>query len=145
MEPIKGKIISVETIVKAPIDKTWSFWTEPKHITKWCFASDDWHSPSAENDLHVKGKFRTRMAAKDGTAAFDFEGIYTRIEKYKAIEYTIADGRKVKISFSDLGVKTRVVESFEPEQENPPEMQKGGWQAILENFRKYSESKNNQS
>jgi uncharacterized protein YndB with AHSA1/START domain len=143
MESVREKIISIETTIKAPIEKTWSYWTEPEHITQWCFASDDWHAPHAENDLHVKGKFTTRMEAKDGSAGFDFGGIYTRIEKYKAIEYTIGDGRKVKISFSDLGIKTRVVESFEPEQENPVEMQKGGWQAILDNFKKYSESKYN--
>jgi uncharacterized protein YndB with AHSA1/START domain len=140
MESIKDKIISVETTVKAPIEKTWSYWTEPEHITRWCFATDDWHVPHAENDLHVKGKFLTRMAAKDGSISFDFEGVYTRIEKYKAIEYTIADGRTVKVSFSDLGTKTRVVESFVPEQLNPHDKQKGGWQAILDNFRKYSES-----
>lgn len=141
MESPKAKIITVETTVKAPIEKVWSYWTEPKHITKWYYASDDWHAPHAENDLHVKGKFKTRMAAKDGSVGFDFEGIYTRIEKYSAIEYIIPDGRKVKISFSDQGAKTRVVESFDPESENPPELQKGGWQAILDNFRKYSESK----
>jgi len=134
-----NKQITVETVVKAPIDKTWSYWTEPKHITRWCFASDDWHAPHAENDLHVRGKFRTTMSAKDGSAGFDFEGVYTKIERLKTIEYVIADGRKVRISFSDLGSQTKVVESFDPEDENPPEMQKGGWQAILDNFRIYSE------
>ena len=140
METVKDKIITVQSTIKAPIEKIWSYWTESKHITQWYFASDDWHAPHAENDLHVKGKFRTRMAAKDGSAGFDFEGVYTRIEKYKAIDYTIPDGRKVKISFSDLGNKTKVVESFEPEKENPVEMQKAGWQAILDNFRRYTES-----
>jgi uncharacterized protein YndB with AHSA1/START domain len=140
METAKDKIITVESTIKAPIEKIWNFWTEPKHITQWCYASDDWHAPHAENDLHVKGKFKTRMAARDGSAGFDFEGIYTRIEKYKAIEYSIPDGRRVKISFSDLGNKTRVVESFDPETVNPPEMQKNGWQSILDNFKKYSES-----
>jgi uncharacterized protein YndB with AHSA1/START domain len=141
METVKGKVITVETTVKAPIANTWSYWTEPKHITHWYFASDDWHAPSAENDLHVKGKFKTKMAAKDGSTGFDFTGVYTRIEKHKAIEYTIPDGRKVKISFSDLGNQTKVIESFDPENENPYEMQKGGWQAILDNFRKYAETK----
>jgi len=141
MENVKDKVITVETTVKAPIANIWSYWTEPKHITKWCFASDDWHAPHAENDLHVKGKFKTTMAAKDGSAGFDFTGVYTRIEKYKAIEYVIPDGRKVKIYFSDLGNQTKVVESFDPENENPLEMQKGGWQSILDNFRIYSESK----
>jgi len=140
MESVNEKIIIVESTIKAPMEKIWSYWTESKHITQWYFASDDWHAPHAENDLHVKGKFRTRMEAKDGSAGFDFEGVYTRIEKYKAIDYTIPDGRKVKISFSDLGNKTKVVESFEPEKKNPPEVQKGGWQSILDNFRKYTES-----
>jgi uncharacterized protein YndB with AHSA1/START domain len=141
MESVKTKIITVEVNIKAPIEKVWSYWTEPKHITKWYYASDDWHAPRAENDLHVKGKFKTRMEAKDGSVGFDFEGVYTRIEKFSAIEYSIADGRKVKIGFSDLGTKTKVVESFDPETENSPEMQKGGWQSILDNFRKYAESK----
>jgi uncharacterized protein YndB with AHSA1/START domain len=141
MESVKEKVITVETTVNAPIANIWSYWTEPKHITQWYFASDDWHAPFAENDLHVKGKFRTKMAAKDGSEGFDFTGVYTRIEKHKAIEYVIPDGRKVKISFSDLGPQTKVVESFDPENENPYEMQKGGWQSILDNFRKYAESK----
>ena len=140
METVKEKVITVETTVKAPMKDIWSYWTEPKHITKWCYASEDWHAPYAENDLHVRGKFKTKMAAKDASAGFEFTGVYTRIEKYKAIDYTIDDGRKVKITFSDLGTKTRVEETFEAENENPPEMQKGGWQSILDNFRKYSES-----
>ncbi len=141
MEKATKKAITVETTVKAPIEKIWSYWTEPKHITQWCYASDDWHAPHAENDLHVKGKFKTTMSAKDGSEGFDFTGVYTRVEKLKAIEYIIPDGRRVKISFSDLGNQTKVVESFDPENENPPEVQRGGWQAILENFRKYSESR----
>ena len=141
METVKNKTITVETTVLAPIKKVWCYWTEPCHITKWCFASDDWQAPYAENDLKVKGKFKTKMAAKDGSTGFDFTGVYTRIEKHKAIEYTIPDGRKVKISFSDLGSETKVIESFDPENENPFEMQKGGWQAILDNFRKYAEAK----
>lgn len=140
METVKEKVITVETTVKAPVEHIWGYWTEPKHITKWCFASDDWHTPYAENDLQVKGKFKTSMAAKDGSAAFDVTGVYTRIEKNRAIEYLMDDGRKVKIYFSDLGTQTKVVESFEPENENPYEMQKEGWQSILDNFKKYSES-----
>jgi uncharacterized protein YndB with AHSA1/START domain len=141
MEKVQNKMITVETTVKAPVNDIWSYWTEPQHITKWCFASDDWHAPNAENDLHVRGKFRTRMEAKDGSSGFDFTGVYTRIEKHQAIEYVIADGRKVKIAFSEDGPVTKVVESFEAESQNPPEMQRGGWQAILDNFRKYTESK----
>jgi uncharacterized protein YndB with AHSA1/START domain len=141
MEPSQNKLITVETTVKAPVKDVWSYWTEPKHITKWCFASDDWQAPAAENDLHVRGKFRTRMEARDGSTGFDLTGVYTRIDKLKAIEYSIADGRKVKISFTDKGPETKVTESFEAESENSYELQKGGWQAILDNFRKYSESR----
>ncbi len=141
METSKDKIITVETRVKAPVDKIWNFWTDPKHITRWCYASDDWHAPLAENDLHVNGRFKTRMAAKDGSEGFDFEGVYTKVVKNKAIEYMIPDGRRVRIVFSDLGTETKVVESFEPEKENPYDVQRGGWQAILDNFKKYTESK----
>lgn len=141
METVKEKTITVETTIKAPVEAVWSYWTDPKHITNWCFASDDWHAPNAENDLRVNGKFKTRMAAKDGSAGFDFEGLYTRILKYKTIEYVLGDGRRVGISFSSHSAKTKVIESFNPENENPYEMQKGGWQAILDNFRKYVESK----
>jgi uncharacterized protein YndB with AHSA1/START domain len=141
METLKEKTITVETTVKAPIEKTWGYWTEPGHITKWYYASDDWHAPQAENDLKVKGRFKTRMAAKDGSAGFDFEGVYTKVLKHKSIEYTIPDGRKVIISFSKHGNDTRIVESFDAEKVNSYELQKGGWQSILNNFKKYSESK----
>jgi uncharacterized protein YndB with AHSA1/START domain len=138
---MKTKTITVETAVKAPIEKVWSFWTEPEDIKQWYNASDDWHAPYAENDLQVNGKFKTTMAAKDGSAGFDFEGVYTKIVRHKSIEYTIPDGRKVVITFSDLGSETKVVESFEAESENSYEMQRGGWQSILDNFKKYIESK----
>lgn len=141
METTKKKTLTVETAVKVPVEKVWSYWTEPKHITHWYFASDDWHAPYAENDLAVNGKFKTTMAARDGSAGFDFEGVYTKIVKLKTIEYIIPDGRKVVISFSKLGTETKVVESFDAEDENSYEMQKGGWQTILDNFKKYSESK----
>ena len=141
METVKNKTITVETTVKASLEKVWSYWTEPCHITKWYFASDDWQSPYAENDLKVNGKFKTKMASKDGSAGFDFEGVYTRVILHKMIEYSIPDGRRVLISFSGNKNKVKVVESFEAENENPYEMQKGGWQSILDNFRKYVESK----
>lgn len=134
------KAITIQTTVNAPIEKVWRCWSEPKHITQWAFASDDWHAPKAENDLRVDGTFSTTMAAKDGSVSFDFGGVYTKVEKHKAIEYTIADGRKVNISFIAEGDQTNVVETFDPENENPEEMQRGGWQAILDNFKKYTES-----
>ncbi len=140
MDKVKEKIISVDTTLKAPLDKVWSYWTEPEHITHWYFASDDWEAPYAENDLWKNGKFKTRMSSKDGNSGFDFEGVYDNIVKHERIEYTIPDGRKVQISFSENKGETKVVESFEAESENPYELQKGGWQAILNNFEKYCES-----
>ncbi|HYV90333.1 MAG TPA: SRPBCC family protein [Chitinophagales bacterium] len=141
METTTGKTaITVETTINSPVEKVWKYWTDPKHITQWCNASDDWHAPYAENDLRVDGKFKTTMAAKDGSASFDFEGVYTNVQLYKAIDYTIGDGRKVKITFSEEGDQTKVVETFEPENTNPVEMQRGGWQAIIDNFKKYTEA-----
>jgi len=140
METTDRAAITVETEIKAPIEKVWKHWTEPKDIMQWCNASDDWHAPYAENDLRVGGKFKTTMAAKDGSVSFDFEGVYTNIEELKVIEYTIADGRKVKITFSSQGNETKVIETFEAENINPHEMQRGGWQAILDNFKKYTET-----
>lgn len=136
----KNKItITVEAIIKAPVEKVWDFWTEPEHITQWYFASDDWHAPSAENDLTAGGKFKTKMASKDGKMVFDFEGVYTNILEHQIIEYNIIGGRKVKIIFSNQGNETKVAETFEPENTNPLELQQRGWQAILDNFKKYCE------
>ena len=132
--------ITVQTIVNAPLNKVWESWGEPKHITKWCAASDDWHAPKAENDLRTGGKFSTTMAAKDGSFSFDFGGTYSNVKTNALIEYTIEDGRSVKIMFEDLGGKTRVTETFDPEGQNPIEMQRSGWQAILDNFKKYTET-----
>lgn len=139
METKERTSITVETTVNAPVSKVWDYWSEPKHITKWCQASDDWHAPHAENDLKTGGKFTTTMAAKDGSVSFDFGGVYTKVEKNKAIDYAMGDGRKVNIVMSDLGNSTKIVETFEAESENPVEMQRGGWQAILDNFKKYTE------
>jgi uncharacterized protein YndB with AHSA1/START domain len=140
METAEKTSISVETTVKAPVEKVWASWSEPQHITKWCQASDDWHAPAATNDLKVGGNFSTTMAAKDGSFSFDFGGVYTAVEKNKLIAYTIGDGRKVKVIFQAQGNETKVIETFEAESENPIEMQRGGWQAILDNFKKYTES-----
>src|SRR5215510_4471397 len=140
MQAAAKTAITVEAVVKAPIEKVWSCWTEPKHITKWCQASDDWHAPYAENDVRTGGKFKTTMAAKDGSFSFDFGGTYDNVQPHKLIEYSIADGRKVKITFATSGNDTKVVETFDAENENPIEMQRGGWQAILDNFKKYTEA-----
>lgn len=140
METTKKATITVEATIKAPIEKVWKYWSEPKHITQWCQASDDWHAPHAENDLRTDGKFKTTMAAKDGSFSFDFEGIYTNVQPNKAIEYAMSDGREVRILFAANGNETTVTETFDPEDTNPLEMQRGGWQAILDNFKKYTET-----
>lgn len=132
--------ITIEAQIQAPIQKVWEHWTEPKHIVKWNHASDDWHTPHAENDLKAGGKFISRMEAKDGSFGFDFVGVYDEILPHKIIAYTMEDGRKAKINFTANGRQTHVSTTFEAENQNPIEMQKGGWQAILNNFKKYTES-----
>lgn len=97
-----SKTITVENITHAPIEKVWAMWIGPSHIVKWCHASDDWEAPSAENDVRIDGKFKTVMAAKDGSARFDFEGTYTNIQKYEHIEYVINDGREVILQFEGI-------------------------------------------
>ena len=136
----KENTITVEASINAPLEKVWNCWTSPQHITQWCNASPDWHAPHAENDLKVGGKFVTRMEAKDGSFGFDFCGIYTDVKTNQLIAYTLEDARKVHITFSPNGNTTKVVETFEPETENTLELQRGGWQAILDNFKKYTES-----
>ena len=131
--------ITVETTIHAPIEKVWSYWTEPIHITKWNSASDDWHTPSSENDLRVGGKFTSRMEAKDGSFGFDFGGVYDEVKLNEFISYTIGDGRKVEITFIREENDTKIIEVFDPESENPIDMQQAGWQAILNNFKKYAE------
>src|SRR5882724_7921466 len=131
METTNVTTVTVENTVQAPVEKVWEFWTKPEHITKWNSASDDWHTPRAENDLRPGGSFSARMEAKDGSFGFDFGGVYDDVKKNELIEYTIGDGRKVKVSFSEAGNSTHIVESFDAEQTNPVEMQRGGWQAIL--------------
>jgi len=139
METASKTTITVENTINAPIEKVWEFWSKPEHITQWANASDDWHAPYADNDLRKDGKFKTTMAAKDGSVSFDFEGIYTTVEENSLIEYAMADGRKVKISFESNDDSTKVTETFDPESINSIELQRNGWQAILNNFKKYTE------
>lgn len=131
--------ITINATVNAPIDKVWNFWGVPEHITQWCMASDDWHAPSAENDLRTGSKFSTRMEAKDGSFGFDFGGIYDEVINHKLIAYTMEDGRTVKITFEEKEGATEIIETFDAESENPVEMQRDGWQAILNNFKSYAE------
>jgi uncharacterized protein YndB with AHSA1/START domain len=132
--------ITIENTVNAPVEKVWELWTAPEHITKWNNASDDWHTTRAENDLRVGGKFLSRMEAKDGSAGFDFEGTYDEVKENETIAYTMSDGRKVNVAFTSAGDATKVVETFEAETENPIVLQKDGWQAILDSFKKYAET-----
>ncbi|WP_248927606.1 SRPBCC family protein [Paenibacillus hamazuiensis] len=140
METGKNVEITVEATIHAPVGEVWKFWNEPQHITKWCAAADDWHAPKAENDLRVGGKFTTRMEAKDGSFGFDFGGVYDEVRTNEFISYTMGDGRKVSITFISQGNVTKVVETFDAETTNPVDMQQAGWQAILDNFKKYSEA-----
>lgn len=133
--------ISVETTVRAPVEKVWLYWTTPQHITKWNQASPEWHTVAAENDLRTGGKFSSRMEAKDGSAGFDFEGIYDTVEPHRQLSYTLGDGRKVRVDFENAGEGTLVKEKFEAENSHSVEMQKTGWQAILEEFKNYVEKK----
>jgi uncharacterized protein YndB with AHSA1/START domain len=132
--------ITVEATVNAPIEKVWNLWTNPEHIINWNNASDDWHTPRAENDLREGGKFLARMEAKDGSFGFDFGGVYDKIKTNELIAYTIGDGRTVNVSFTQNGNTTKVTEIFEAENTHSIEMQQGGWQAILNSFKKYAES-----
>ena len=140
METTTKTNITVETTVNAPVEKVWKYWTQPEHLMKWNSASDDWHTPRAENDLRVGGKFSARMEAKDGSFGFDFGGVYDAVRTNDYIEYTLGDGRKVSVTFKRDGDKTKVTETFEAESENSVELQRGGWQAILDNFKKYTEA-----
>jgi uncharacterized protein YndB with AHSA1/START domain len=132
--------VKVETRVKLPAEKVWEIWTRPEHITHWNFASDDWKCPRAENDLRPGGTFVWRMEAKDGSVGFDFGGIYEEVKYPVIIASRLGDGRKVYVEFHEREGDTTVTETFETEDRNPVEFQKKGWQAILDNFRKYAES-----
>ena len=140
METPDKTSVTVKTTIDAPAKKVWEFWTEPEHIMHWYHASEDWHVPYAENDLRTDGKFKTTMAAKDGSFGFDFEGVYTNIQTYKLIEYTLGDGREVNISFDSDDNMTLITQTFDAENVNPVELQRNGWQAILDNFKQYTES-----
>lgn len=106
---------------------------------QWNNASDDWHTPHAENDLRVGGKFLSRMEAKDGSFGFDFGGIYSEVKPFEKIKYGLEDGREVETTFAKNGENTEITTTFDAENENPIEMQQNGWQAILNNFKKYVE------
>ena len=132
--------LTVETTVRAPIGKVWSAYTTPDDIKQWNAASDDWHTTQASVDLRVGGAFSSRMEAKDGSFGFDFGGTYDVVEEHIQISYTLGDGRKVDVHFDGDDNTTHVKETFDAESQNPVEMQQAGWQAILDNFKKYAEA-----
>lgn len=135
------KQITVSSKVNTPVKKVWELWTGPEHIVIWNTPSDDWHTPRAENDLRVGGQFLSRMEAKDGSFGFDFKGKYDEVVEHKRIAYTMEDGRKAVVDFHENNGKTEVTTTFDPEEENSVEMQRDGWQAISDNFKRYAESK----
>ena len=137
---VQPATITVQCVVKAPTEKVWEVWTKPEHIVRWAFASDDWEAPAAENNLRTGGRFKTAMAAKDKSMGFDFTGVYTNVKEHELIEYDIDDGRHVKVEFTELPEGVKITETFEPENENPEKMQRSGWQAILDNFKRYAEA-----
>ncbi len=132
--------ITIETTIHAPMERVWEVWTKPEHIVRWAHASEDWEAPRAENDLRTGGKFLTVMAAKDKSVRFDFGGTYSNVQEHAVIEYDMTDGRHVKTEFIQMPEGVRVVETFDPESQNSLEMQRSGWQAILENFKKEAEA-----
>lgn len=132
--------ITIEAIVSAAPEKVWEFWNKADHVQQWNSASDDWWCPRAENDLRVGGKFNYRMEAKDKSFGFDFEGVYDQVDPLKRISYTMPDKRTVVTTFENVGGKTKITTVFDAENQNPMEMQKEGWQSILNKFKGYVES-----
>ncbi len=132
--------ITIEALIHAPVHKVWNAYNTPKDIMVWNSASDDWHTPKAENDVRPGGKFTYRMESRDGSQGFDFSGTFDEVVKDEFLAYTISDGRTVEVSFEKSGKNTQVTVTFETENENPVEMQRQGWQSILNAFKKYVES-----
>ena len=139
MEEQNRVSITVETTIAVSPELAWAYWTEPRHITQWNQASDDWHTPSVEQDLRVGGRFSSRMESRDGKFGFDFWGIYDAVEPYRLIAYTIGDGRKVSVLFDAVRGGTQITETFEAEAENSVDLQRTGWQAILDSYKRYVE------
>ena len=140
METVNRPKVTIQTTVNAPVNKVWQYWGAPEHITKWASPGGGWHTPRAENDLRTGGKFLSRMEAEDGSMGFDFGGVYDNVIPNELIEYTLGDGRRVITNFTVNGNEVEVVQTFDAEDQNPVEFQRAGWQAILDNFKKYTEA-----
>ncbi|MGQ1783753.1 MULTISPECIES: SRPBCC domain-containing protein [unclassified Saccharicrinis] len=136
-------VIQVEASISADRNKVWELWTSPEHIVNWNFASTDWHCPRAQNDLRIHGMFNYKMASKDGQAEFEFMGVHDHVEDQNLIKSHLADGRLLVVEFKQDGNQTKICESFEPEPNNSEDLQRQGWQAILNNFKTYAESRQN--
>lgn len=132
--------LTIQAEIHAPIEKVWKYWTSPEHITQWNFADPSWQCPWAENDLQPGGVYKARMEARDGSFGFEFEAVYDEVSFPSVIAYTMADGRKAVTNFSESGNITQVTTRFDAESQHSPEMQQKGWQAILDNFSKYTET-----
>lgn len=132
--------ITVSAHVAKLLEHVWNYWTGAEHVINWNAASDDWRCPRAENDLRVGGKFKYRMEARDGSMGFDFIGTYTQVAAHARITYSMEDGRACEVLFAADGNGTRVTETFDAETENTVELQRGGWQAILDKFKAYAEA-----
>ena len=136
---MKENAITIQVTVLANAAKAWNSLTNPEHIVNWNFASSDWHCPKSSNDVRVGGKMVSTMAARDGSMSFDFEGVYTEVREFEFLAFTMPDGREVQVRFESQGDTTNVIETFDPEDQNPLEMQRAGWFAILENYKKHAE------
>lgn len=132
-------MIQVQNTIIAPIEKVWNLWTLPEHIMNWNNASADWHTPYVENDLKTGGKFKFTMALKDGSDGFDFEGVYTNIEKFSVIEYKLFDNRTANVRFENNGDHIKLTETFEPTTKDLADMEEQFCTAIIQNFKKYVE------
>ena len=133
------QLITVQSNIQAPVQKVWDFFTNPQHVINWNFAMPEWHCPSATNQLEVGGEFHYTMSARDNSMSFDFWGTYQKIEKEKNIQILLGDGRSMLVTFEMTDISTIITEKFEPEKENPVELQEAGWQIILDNFKRYIE------
>jgi uncharacterized protein YndB with AHSA1/START domain len=132
--------IQIEALISAPVQSVWLAYTQPSHIINWNFASPDWQCPWAKNDMRVGGKYEARMEARDGSFGFEFEAVYEAIDPQKSFSYTMPDGRNVQVSFEEMGEKTKIRIVFDPENQNLLDLQKNGWQSILDNFKAYTEA-----
>ncbi len=132
--------LTVSVTANVPVEKAWKHFTSPDAIVQWYHASEDWHAPKALNDLTIGGIFFTRMESKDGSMGFDFTGTYTAIEMHKLIAFLLPDGRKVSVTFSEEGSATTIIETFDAETLNPVDLQRAGWQSILDNFKHFTEN-----